>query len=98
MLLLIIPLLSSLLFIGSYIWDNPYTKIDMGILSILNVLMISVFLISRHQKNEYDGQIVITDPDDGPKRFTLELNDAPEDLEKKDSVIFKIVPSIEESL
>lgn len=91
------PLLSSLLFVSSYIWYLPSTKTIMGMIALLT-LVISICLIistKRYKNNEiaYDGQIVVVIQEDGPKSFMLELNGDPEDLEQKDFVTFKIAPT-----
>lgn len=93
---LTLPLYSSLLFISSYIWDIPLLKLLMGIISLMSLVIGFILTISsnRYKRNgpKYDGQMVITQPEEGKKRFTLELNDDPEDLYKRDLVTFKIVP------
>lgn len=53
-----------------------------------------VFLIITYYKASnkvYDGEIVVSVSEDGVKRFSLELNGDPNEIETKLSVTFKVV-------
>ncbi len=65
---------------------------------IVNVIFaIAFFALLYFTRNQgwtshprYDGEIVISITEDGKKIFRLDLAGDPEDLEKKDVVMFKI--------
>lgn len=99
MVLITLPLVSSLCFLSSYIWDLPYTKIIMGIISLITLLLGSCLIVSSNRYSArdsgYDGQMHVIIPEDGPKVFSLELNGDPEKLAAQDSITFKILPEFE---
>lgn len=99
---LTLPGLASLMFLASYIWELPSAKFVIGLLALISLLGGICISIStkRYLESEsfYDGKIVVSFPEDGPKRFSLELDGDPDDLDKKDFVAFKVisVPSPED--
>ncbi len=96
LVLIIIPGLSTLYFGLSAFWDLPATEKVIGTLTVIAFILGICLTISSRQYEAsgaaYDGQIVVTMPEGGPKLFSLELDGDPEELDQKDSVIFKINP------
>lgn len=90
-----LPAISSFLFVMSYIWDLPSSKVLMGFLAIVSFLLGLCLTIStkRYKTSNaaYDGKMFVVIPEDGPKVFTLELNGDPEELTQKESITFKIL-------
>lgn len=93
---LVLPAISSIAFCLYFVFDITYTKRAIGAASFISLLL-GVFLTvstKRYRASDaaYDGKIVVTEIDD-KKRFSLELAEDPDDLEKKKFVIFKMVPA-----
>lgn len=62
-------------------------EILIGIASLLVIIQISLMLYSRRA----DGTMTIQDGEDGIRRFSLELDRGPEDLEDKNVIRFRVV-------
>ncbi len=92
----IIPGLSSLYFGFASVVDLRVSEQVIGMLAVIATLLGVCLTISSRQYKvsgaAYDGQIVVSVPDDGPKLFSLQLDEDPEELEKKNSVTFKVFP------
>ncbi len=71
---------------------------------IFGALLILAFvvglLLRAKSRTSYDGHIVVSTTEEGKKLFTLELDGDPHELEKRESVTFKIRSegSVEETL
>lgn len=96
LVLVIIPGLSFILFILSFIWGLPDLKNVVGMLAIFAFVLGTCLVFSSRQYEEsgaaYDGQMIVVIPEDGPKLFSLQLDGDPEELEHKKSITFKIGP------
>lgn len=72
-----------------------------GLLGCLFIILGCMTIVSNHNKQNntrYDGTIVVTEKD-GVKVFSLELDTDPQELDKQESVTFKVMsaePSLEE--
>lgn len=90
----IIPALTSLYFGLGNIWNFPNIEKVIGTSAcVITFLGICLGISSKQydaSDGNYGGDVVITNPEGGPKNFSLELSTPPEDLENKDSVTFKI--------
>ena len=67
-------------------------------IAILLVIMIVavIFLISYtyNQSRLGSGEIVITEDDEGIRRFTLDLDEDPENLLNKKKIVFRVISKI----
>ena len=68
---------------------NSITAIATAIITVIVMLQIQ----RRHR--HIDGHIVVTENGDGKKVFSLELNKNPDDLEKEEFIVFKVVEEVE---
>lgn len=98
---IILPAASALYFGLAQIWGLPAAEEVVGTIAI-GTTFLGVCLgisTSTYEKSDaaYDGSLVVTEPETGPKNYLLELHSDPQDLEQKDSVRFK-VESTEEPL
>lgn len=82
----------SIYFVISEIWGLDYTVQVLGVFLLLATLVTIYIRIAR----KYDGQIVVETTDKGGKRFSLQLEEDPVDLEWKEAVSFKIVSKLPE--
>lgn len=61
------------------------------LISIVVAIFIFIILISWHATNQkYDGTIVIKD-EEGKRIFSLEIDIDPDEIEKMNVVVFKVV-------
>lgn len=90
----ILPAVSALYFGLASIWGLPSAEQVVGTLAIITTFLgVCLGLSSRQYEASgaaYDGQMVVTTIEDGPKLYSLELNGAPEEIENKKSINFKI--------
>lgn len=63
-----------------------------GVILVLNLWLSVIFLV---KETNYDGQMVVKEKESGGKLFSLELNSDPEELQGKNSILFKVVQSSE---
>ena len=90
----LLPVLGTLYFILDGIWGLPAVESVVGTIVVVDALL-GIFLLlsaSRYQGasgGDFGGDIIIKEVGD-KKIFSLELNDDPELLEKKDEVTFRI--------
>jgi len=103
---IVLPAISAAVFALSDVFNIDSVEAIMGVCAILATFLGTIFGISSRNYNNseaaYDGNVVVTNPEDGPKNFSLELNKNPEELENQASIRMKVVsgptePSVEES-
>lgn len=91
---IILPALSSLYFGLDSIWDLPAEDKVVGTLAVLATFLgVSLGISTRQYESSgvgYGGSIVITKPEDGKKNFVLEIDGDPHEIEKHDSITFKV--------
>ncbi len=96
LVLVIIPATSFLYFGFAYIFDLPAAVLVLAVSAfIAMVLGLCITYSSRQYEVSgaaYDGQIVVTTPEDGPKLFSLQIDGDLEKLDQKASIRFKVVP------
>ncbi len=90
----ILPALSSLYFGLASVWGLSNAEQVVGTLAVITTFLGVCLGISTKQYESsgaaYDGQIVVTTPEIGPKLFSLQLDNNPEDIENKKSITFKV--------
>lgn len=92
--LVIMPALATLYFTLGKLWGFPKIEEVMGSITALDTFLGVILGISTNSYNKseakYDGKIVITQPDNAPKNFMLEVGVHPDDLETKKEILFKV--------
>lgn len=90
----ILPAIGSLYFGLSSIWGFPYTEKILGTLALIETFLGIVLGLSSIQFDKsgalYDGTMVITKPENGPRLFSMEIEGDPVELIDKKSVTFKV--------
>lgn len=98
----ILPAISALYFGLAQIWGLPAAEEVVGTFAVITTFLGVVLGVSTRQYeasgSAYDGQMVVTNPEGGPKVFSLELDGDPEDIASKDSIRFKVASDISDSL
>ena len=86
------PTVAAIYFILSALFSLRATTFVLGLLAISSSIVGTFLLLQkkRHPEGIYDGQIVITENENGGKMFSIEVNGEPLDMEFKDEVLFKI--------
>lgn len=84
-----VPALATLWLALGKIWNFPYTVEVGATLSAIDIFLGAVLGISSNNY-EGDGKLVINTSDPDKDVYSLELNSNPMDLDKKDSVTFKV--------
>ena len=90
-----LPAFSALYFGLAAIWELPGAEKVVGTIACITTFFgVSLNLSSKQYDASgaaYDGDVVISEnPETGVKLASLELNDAPVDIEQKDTLSFKI--------
>lgn len=97
---MILPAISALYFGLASIWGLPDAEKVVGTIAAFTTFLGICLGISSKQYHEsdaaYDGSIVVSTPKVGKKRFSLELNGDPDDLEGKEFIRFKVKSDTEE--
>jgi Putative phage holin Dp-1 len=90
---ILLPVLGTLYFALAGIWDLPSAEQIVGTIVVVDALLGGLLYISTSRykgpSSDIGGDIIIKEVGD-KKIFSLELNDDPELLEKKDEVTFRI--------
>lgn len=93
---ILLPALGTLYFALAGIWGLPHAEEIVGTIVALDTFLGVVLKISSDAYNKsdekYDGSLNVFE-DDSVKRFTLTLEVPPEELERKDSILFKVNPT-----
>ena len=94
--LVLLPALSTLYFTLGGLWNFPNIEQVVGTIAALDTFLGVILRISTKAYNtspgRYDGDMRVTENEDGVKMFRLELNDDPVGLPDKKSVTFKVIP------
>ena len=94
--MLVLPGLGTLYFALSEIWGLPYGTEVVGTIVALDAFLGVALGIStsNYEKSgaKYDGTIEVFE-DDESKRFVLNYDEDPYELENKDQVVFKVTGS-----
>ena len=89
-----LPLAGSLYFGLAQTWDMPGSEQVVGTLALVATFFGAILGISAKRYNasgaQYDGEMTIERLDDGQKRFTLSVDEDPNELTDRNSVTFKI--------
>lgn len=91
---IILPAVGTLYFMLAELWNLPYAEQIVGTVAALN-LFVGVLVgvakkIYEGTGGKYDGAVVVTTGEDGVKRFHLQLDQDPDELDQKDSITFKV--------
>lgn len=90
----ILPAVSALYFGLAGIWDLPAAEKVVGTIAIITTFLGVSLGIShtayRASDKPYDGSLNVTEHEDGEKKFLLELDASPEELEDKKSITFRV--------
>lgn len=91
---IVLPAFSALYFGLAGIWDLPNAEQVVGTIALVTTFLgVSLGLSTRNYNasdRPYDGSVIVTNPEDGPKNFLLELDGDPNDLENKDAITFRM--------
>lgn len=94
----ILPAISALYFGLASIWDLYEPDKVVGTLAIITTFLGVCLGISNRTYEAMGGgnvgTVVVSEEEDGVKLFSLELDSAPEDIEGKDSVTFKVAKKV----
>lgn len=90
----ILPAFSALYFGLASIWGLPNAEKVVGTIAVVTTFLgVSLGISSAQYAAKdmaYDGKLVITEQDEGPKVFSLEIDGDPEEIEHKKSIAFKV--------
>lgn len=90
----ILPAFSALYFSLDSIWDLPSEDKVVGTLAVVTTFLGVSLGISSHQYSAsgaaYNGNVVVSTSDTGDKKFSLELDDDPINIEDKEAISFKV--------
>lgn len=92
-----LPALSALYFGLASIWGLPNAEQVVGTIAVFTTFLgMCLGVSSKHYEESgaaYDGDILVSEGEDGVKRFTLDLGEQDlNKLDEKKKVSFKIVP------
>lgn len=91
--LIVLPAAGALYFGLAQIWGLPKAEEVVGTVTVVDTFLGVILKISSTRYNnsdaKYDGNIQVQDSGE-KKTFTLQLNGDPDELDQKDSVIFKV--------
>lgn len=91
---IVLPGASTLYFTLAQLWGLPAPEQVVGTIAAVNVFLGVLMGLATNGYNKvgkYDGEIVISEADGGGKTYTLQLNSAVDDLDKKKDVVFKTI-------
>lgn len=86
-LLIVFSAFGAAYFVLTLIWDVPEAESVLGIIIIIN-LVLGILLYRRRIR--FDGTIDVIEKDEGGKLYSLNLDGDPEEIDKKDEVLFKV--------
>ena len=84
--LILFPGLGTIFFILNHIWHLPE---GIDILGLIITFEFFIGILWHFSRTKYDGVIDIIETQE-KKTFTMILNGDPDDIEKQDTVVFKI--------
>ena len=89
-----LPAAGTLYFTIAQIWGLPHAEEVVGTIAAVTAFLGAVLMISSRTYNtsdaKYDGVFELQEQETGAKLYSLNLNDHPENLEKKKEVLFKV--------
>lgn len=85
----LLPVLGALYFALAGILDLPAVETVIGIIMVIDAVLGVVLYIASKQHNA-DGVIEVFQSPSGKKTYTLNLNGDPEDIDKRDEIVFKV--------
>ena len=89
-----LPAVGTLYFTIAQIWGLPNAEQVVGTIAAVTTFLGVVLAISSRTYNtsdaKYDGVFELQEQETGAKLYSLNLNDHPENLEKKKEVLFKV--------
>lgn len=92
--LIVLPALATFYLTFGQLWDFPATeKVAASIVAFDTFLGLLLRLSSKsYDKSDakYDGTIVVQNPDDGPKVYSLEVNTPLSDIDQSKQLLFKV--------
>lgn len=92
--LVLLPALGSAYFALAGIWGLPNAEEVVGTLVVLDTFLGAVLQLSSNayakSDERFDGAMNVITEKTGKKVFSLELDSDPDDLEKKNEIIFKV--------
>ena len=92
---IILPATGALYFGLSQIWGLPAGEEVVGTIALITTFLGVTLGISNKGYEEsgaaYDGAVVVTEREDGTRVFNLELDEAPDDLEEKKAIRFRVL-------
>jgi hypothetical protein len=95
----VLPAISALYFGLANIWGLPSAEQVVGTIAVLTTFLGVVLGISSKNYDAsgaaFDGDMVVVKSENGVKTFNLNLDDDPANLENKNSVRFKVKPTVE---
>lgn len=86
-LLIVFSAVGAAYFVLTLIWNVPEAESVLGIITIINLVL---GIILYRKSIRFDGSIVVIEKDEGGKLYSLNLDGDPEDIDKKDEVLFKV--------
>lgn len=92
-----LPAFGAAYFSLAQIWGLPSAEQVVGTVTVIDTLLGVLLGISSSSYNNsdkpYDGQMIAINKPDGGKTFSLQLDSDPLELEGKEKVVFKVVPT-----
>lgn len=99
---IILPACASLYYGLAIIWGLPAAEEVLGTIAVITTFLGVILGVSTRQYEAsgagYDGRMVVVEPEDGRKIFSLELDGDPEDIVNRDSIRFKVDPHKAENM
>lgn len=99
---IILPACASLYYGLALIWGLPAAEEVLGTIAVITTFLgVSLGISTRQYEASdaaYDGRMIVVEPEDGPKVFSLELDGDPADIVNRDSIRFKIDPHSAQTL
>ena len=93
-----LPAISSLYFGLGEIWGLPGVESVTGTIALLTTFFgVVVRILSRRYYNSdrpYDGEIVVSETEEGVKQFSLELGVDPSEIPQHKGINFKVKPEL----
>lgn len=88
----VLPLLASCYFIVDQILDLPASKEVVGVSSMLYFGVSLIRWLRAGDKTQiYDGEMIMTEGEDGKQTFTLSLNEDPSTLATRSHISFRVI-------
>ena len=90
----VLPAAATLYFALSQIWGFPNGEEVVGSIAAVTIFLGVILGLSRKGYNEgdskYSGTLEITDQEEGPKLYSLQMAIPPEELDGQQEILFKV--------